>query len=208
MDEVETRVRAAGMRRQPTARQQALLDQLQDLFLAEGFMAFTLEDLAARLHCSKSTLYAVAASKEQLATKVVGQFFKGAAEEIERRLAGVDDARAMIEIYLAGAADWLRPASSAFLSDVADFAPTRAAYAINSTAAAGRIRQFIAKGVQDGVFREVHASLVAEMAAALIEDIQSRELGRRAGVTDAEAFAGLAALLLDGLTVRPGNPTA
>lgn len=73
-------------RRQPTARQRALLRELEELFLAEGFVEFTLDDLAARLRCSKSTLYALAASKEQLAVKVVAHFFKGAAERIEQRI--------------------------------------------------------------------------------------------------------------------------
>ena len=50
-----------------TRRQAELLDQLEELFLAEGFARFTLDDLALRLHCSKSTLYALAGSKEQLA---------------------------------------------------------------------------------------------------------------------------------------------
>jgi AcrR family transcriptional regulator len=38
-----------------TRRQAELLDQLEGLFLAEGFTRFTLDDLALRLHCSKST---------------------------------------------------------------------------------------------------------------------------------------------------------
>jgi AcrR family transcriptional regulator len=46
-----------------TRRQAELLDQLEALFLAQGFARFTLEDLAVGLHCSKSTLYAMAGSK-------------------------------------------------------------------------------------------------------------------------------------------------
>ena len=41
------------------ARREELLDRLVELFLAEGFRHLTLGDLAARLHCSKSTLYAL-----------------------------------------------------------------------------------------------------------------------------------------------------
>ena len=59
-----------------TRRQTELLDQLEALFLAEGFAGFTLDDLAGRLHCSKSTLYALAGSKEQLAMRVVRHFFR------------------------------------------------------------------------------------------------------------------------------------
>lgn len=160
-------------RRQPTARQRALLRELEELFLAEGFVEFTLDDLAARLRCSKSTLYALAASKEQLAVKVVAHFFKGAAERIEQRIEGIGDARKTIEVYLAGVADELKRASEAFMADVAAFEPARATYELNSQAAARRIRSFIAKGVDDGVFRDVHSALIAELATLLVEAIQT-----------------------------------
>ncbi|SFB48756.1 transcriptional regulator, TetR family [Amycolatopsis marina] len=186
-------------RRPLTNRQRALLADLEELFLAEGFVEFTLEDLAARMHCSKSTLYALAASKEQLAVRVVGHFFKGAAERIERRIDGVDDAAKLIETYLSGAAEELHRASPEFMRDVAAFAPARQAYELNSQAAAARIRAFIAKGVDDGAFRDVHAGLIAEMAGLIVEAIQTGVVGERAGVSDAEAFRALADVLLGGL---------
>ncbi|QWF81766.1 TetR/AcrR family transcriptional regulator [Amycolatopsis sp. CA-230715] len=188
--------------RRQTARQRALLTQLEDLFLAEGFAGFTLEDLATRLRCSKSTLYALAPSKEQLAVKVVAHFFKGAADEIERRIAGIDDARKLIGEYLAGVSEYLSRASAVFMADIAEFAPARATYELNSRAAAARIRTFIAKGVRDGVFREVKAKLIAEMAGMLIEGIQTGVLGARAGVSDADAFTALSDLLLGGLAAE------
>jgi AcrR family transcriptional regulator len=186
-------------RRPLTSRQRALLVELEELFLVEGFVEFTLEDLATRMHCSKSTLYALAASKEQLAVRVVGHFFKGAAERIECRIEGVDDAAKLIETYLSAAAEELHRASPEFMRDVAAFAPARHAYELNSQAAAARIRAFIAKGVADGVFRDVHAGLIAEMAGLLVEAIQTGVVSDRAGVSDAEAFRALADLLLGGL---------
>lgn len=188
--------------RQLTARQRALLGELEELFLAEGFLDFTLDDLATRLRCSKSTLYALASSKEQLAVKVVAHFFKGAAERIEQRVESAADARAMIETYLAGVAEELRRASERFMADIAAFEPARAAYELNSQAAAERIRTFIAKGAADGIFRDVHASLVAELAAVLIGAIQTGVVRGRTGVSDAEAFAALSDLLLGGLQRR------
>jgi len=187
------------VRRPPTARQTELLGRLEALVLAEGFAHFTLDDLAARLHCSKSTLYALAASKEQLAVRVVGRYFKGAAERIEARIAEVADVRERVGGYLAGAAEELRRASERFIADVSAFAPTRSTYERNARAAAERIRTFIQDGVRDGVFRDVHATLFAEMAGLLIESIQTGVLTKRAGVSDAEAFTALAELLLDGL---------
>ncbi|WIX81566.1 TetR/AcrR family transcriptional regulator [Amycolatopsis carbonis] len=187
-------------RRRPTARQQALLAELETLFLAEGFAGFTLDDLAARLRCSKSTLYALAPSKEQLAVKVVAHFFRGAAKRIETRIEGIDDARKLIGEYLAGVSEHLNRASPAFMTDIAQFEPARDTYQLNSRAAARRIRAFIDKGVADGVFRDVHARLVAEMTGLIVEGIQTGVLGRRTDVSDAEAFTALGELLLGGLT--------
>lgn len=187
------------VRRPLTGRQTELLTRLEALVLAEGFAHFTLDDLAARLHCSKSTLYALAASKEQLAVRVVGRYFKGAAERIEQQVAAVDDVRGRIGTYLTGAAGELRRASAQFIADVSAFAPTRSTYERNARAAAERLRTFISDGVREGVFRDVHATLFAEMAGLLIEGIQTGVLTKRAGVTDSEAFTALGELLLDGL---------
>ncbi|RJQ87065.1 TetR/AcrR family transcriptional regulator [Amycolatopsis panacis] len=188
------------LHRRPTARQRALLAELEAVFLAEGFAGFTLDDLAARLRCSKSTLYALAPSKEQLAVKVVAHYFRGAAQRIEERIAGISDARELIGEYLAGVAENLNRASPAFMTDIAEFAPARDTYQLNSRAAARRIRAFIDQGVAGGVFRDVQARLVAEMAGLIVEGIQTGVLARRTDVSDAEAFTALGELLLGGLT--------
>src|SRR5947199_3271301 len=97
---VRQQARRVPQDRQLTNRQSALLAELEELFLAEGFVRFTLDDLAAKTHCSKSTLYALAPSKEQLAVRVVARFFKGAAEMLEERIVGLTDAREILGEYL------------------------------------------------------------------------------------------------------------
>ena len=47
-------------------RQEHLLDALEEIFLQEGFRSVAVGELAARLHCSRSTLYGVAPSKQRL----------------------------------------------------------------------------------------------------------------------------------------------
>ena len=69
--------------RYTTARRAQLFDQLVALFLAEGFAHFTLDDVAARLRCSKSTLYALAENKDRLVYAVTVHFFRGATERVE-----------------------------------------------------------------------------------------------------------------------------
>jgi AcrR family transcriptional regulator len=77
---------AATSRRRATRRREELLDALADLFLREGFLEFGVGDLAARLSCSRSTLYLVAQSKEQIVLAVLRHFFRGAADRIEAKV--------------------------------------------------------------------------------------------------------------------------
>ncbi|MDI3341616.1 MAG: TetR/AcrR family transcriptional regulator [Sphaerobacter sp.] len=194
-----TRGTRPGASRTRTRRQTELLDRLEALFLAEGFAHFTLDDLAARLRCSKSTLYALAPSKEQLAVSVVRHYFKSVAARIEERIRDVTDVRERIGAYLAAIGDELRPASGEFIEDIAAFEPARAAYETNARFAAERIRGFIREGVEQGVFRDVHAALVAEMINVTIAGIQRGDILERTGLTSADAFAELATFVLNGL---------
>ena len=69
-----------------TPRHQELFDALVALFLAEGFARSTLDDLAARLRCSKSTLYQLARSKDELVRAVAVHFFREATAGSRRRV--------------------------------------------------------------------------------------------------------------------------
>ena len=61
-------------RAQRTRRQLDLLDRLVALMAAEGFAGFTLDEIALRMHCSKTTLYALADTKQDLVVEVVKQY--------------------------------------------------------------------------------------------------------------------------------------
>jgi AcrR family transcriptional regulator len=56
-------------------RHRAVLDRLEDLFLAAGFASFTMRDLTAELRCSLRTLYEIAPSKQELVLVVLDRFF-------------------------------------------------------------------------------------------------------------------------------------
>ncbi len=184
-----------------TRRQSELFDRLVDLFLIEGFADLTLEDIAGRLRCSKSTLYALAHSKEQLAVAVVTHFFRRAASRVEERvLAAGPDPRARVVAYLTAVADELRPASPDFRAAIADFPPGRAVYERNTRIAADRVRALIAEGVASGAFRDAHAEFVGEVAAVAMAGIQRGDVTARTGLTDAEAYAELATLVLHGVS--------
>ncbi|MGY1663680.1 TetR/AcrR family transcriptional regulator [Geodermatophilus sp. SYSU D00705] len=184
-----------------TRRQAELLDQLEELFLAEGFAGFTLEDLALRLHCSKSTLYALAGSKEQLASRVIRHFFRKATAAVEAGTATEEDPALRVTAYLTAVARALAPAGPAFYRDLDGFAPGRAVYEQNTARAAERVRELIAEGVARGRFREVHPALVADTVSTLVFRIGRGDTARATGLDDAAAYRELAALLLHGISL-------
>ncbi len=183
-----------------TRRQAELFDQLVALFLAEGFRDLTVDALAARLRCSKTTLYALAGTRDELVRAVVVHFFRGATERVEARLAVADPQRRIVA-YLHGVAAELEPASAAFFDDVAASRAAREVYERNTAAAARRVEQLVADGVASGVFRPVHVGFVADVLTAAMVRIQQRHVATAAGLGDAAAYTELAELVMRGLSI-------
>lgn len=186
-----------------TRRRTELFDALVALLLAEGFAHLTLDDIAARLRCSKSTLYTLAASKEQLVQVATVHFFRSATEFVEARVAATAGARDRIAAYLSAVGEALDPATEQFMADLDGFAPARAVYEQNTGIAARRVQELIAEGVAAGDFRDVHAAFAADLVAAAMVRIQQRVVRRTTGLDDADAYRELAAILTAGIS-RPG----
>ena len=184
-----------------TRRQAELLDQLEALFLTEGFARFTLEELALRLRCSKSTLYALAGSKEQLALRVIRHFFRKATDAVEAQTITETDPALRVTAYLSAVARALAPAGEAFHRDFDAFAPGREVYERNTALAADRVRELIGEGVTEGRFREVHPALIADTVTTLMFRIGRGDTARATGLDDATAYRELAALLLHGIAL-------
>lgn len=187
--------------RRGLVRHAELEDGVLELFLREGFAQFTLDDVAARLRCSKRTLYRLAASREQLVKAVVVRFFRDATARVELAVAK-STPDVLITSYLKAVADELAVASPVFFEDIASFPPAAEVYERNTRAAARRIGQFIEQGVADGCFRRVNAGFVADLVAAQMVRIQRRDVFAATGLSDSQAYAELVSLITAGL-VRP-----
>ena len=199
---IASTIQGVPSHRQPqfaTKRRAGLFDELVALFLQEGFADLTLDDIASRLRCSKSTLYALAGSKEQLVQAAVVHFFKRATDAVEHRIELVSGARQRITAYLLAVGDELAAASDRFMAELDAFAPARAVYERNTEIAASRVQALIAEGVSNGEFRDVHAAFAAELAATMMVRIQQGSVRDSTGLDDAEAYRELAAILTRGI---------
>ena len=147
----------------PVDRPAQLLQQLEALFLAEGFSAFTVSELAARLRCSKRALYELAPSKEELFLLVL----KRCLDDIWQR--GIDaersvtDLRLRIRWYVESALVPLRQWSPAFLADIAAVDQARHLLDRHLVDRMARLEDMVRAGTRSGLFRKVHPQLVAEM---------------------------------------------
>jgi AcrR family transcriptional regulator len=186
-----------------SARQAEVFQRLVALTLERGFAGYTLEQAAIVLRCSKSTIYALAGSREQLIRAVVVAFFRSAAEHVEERVAAETDPVRRIQVYLMAVADELRPASAQFMDDVAGFAPAREIYERNTAIAAERVKQLIVDGIANDAFRDVPTAFIAEVVSSVMVRIQRREVSKNTGLSDAEAYADLANLIVNGI-IKPG----
>ena len=189
--------------RRGEARRSELEIGVVDLVLAEGFAHLTLDDIAARLRCSKRTLYTLAGSKEQLVRAAVVRFFRDATGRVEDAVARARTARTSLAAYLGAVSTELAAASTSFFDDVAAFPPAAEVYERNTRAAARHISRLIDDGVATGEFRAVHTGFVADLIAAQMVRIQQRAVAEATGLSDSEAYAELATLVLAGLA-QPG----
>ncbi len=183
-------------------RRAELLGRLADLFLAEGFLGFGVGDLAARLRCSRSSLYLVAGSKQEIVLATLRAWFRGAAERIEQRVLAEPDPAARLRTYLLAVSDELAPASSAFYADLLAHPPAGGVYEEHTRYAARRVRALVDAGVEAGVLRPVDAVFVGAAVAEVMTGIQAGRVGAATGLSDAEAYRSLADVVVGGL-VRP-----
>ncbi|QIK49090.1 TetR/AcrR family transcriptional regulator [Gordonia hongkongensis] len=186
-----------------TRRRAALFDALLELILREGFAHLSIGSIAAELRCSKSTLYTLAASKEQLVTATVTHFFRSATEQVESRVAASPSPRERVIVYLVAVGEALAPASEAFMRDLDAFEPARALYERNTAAASSRVQALIADGVSAGEFRNVDAAFAADLASSMMSRIQRREVWAATGLDDAAAYRQLASILTAGIDAGP-----
>ena len=156
-----------------------------------------MDQVAAELSCSKRSLYALASSKEQLAAAR-----RAALLQASHRAGGgghrpdSDPGDTGHPLPRGGGRGAAARPSRAFRDDVARFRPAAEIYEQNTISAASRVRELIDEGTRAGAFRQVPAAFVSEVVTATMRRITSGEITAATGLTDAEAYAELARLMV------------
>ncbi|GAA2139693.1 TetR/AcrR family transcriptional regulator [Actinomadura napierensis] len=172
-------------------RRAELIERLIEVFLDRGFAGLSVAELAAVLRCSKSTLYAVAASREQIIVTVVRAFFRRATERVEAAVDASAGPRERVGAYLRAISAELAPASPAFFADLDAFAPAREIYKRNTLIAARRVQALVREAAP-----AADAEFVGAVAGQVMESIHRGEIKAQTGLDDSAAYAALAALVV------------
>lgn len=187
----------------PTSRRRDLvLENLEHLFLREGFLHFRTEELARRLSCSKRALYQIAPSREKLFELVVERWLANLRRAGQEAARAAPDPLAAVTDYLGAAIIATRDAGAQFVRDLSRSPATYRRLMSHQRERIAGLERLIQRGTARGYFRGVHAKLVAEVMLNAVAQLVDPELLARVGLTISEAFAELYEIVEHGLLKR------
>jgi len=187
-------------------RSEALLRQLEAIFLVEGYRRSTMADLATRLRCSKRALYQLADSKEELFLMVVQRVL----DEIWRL--GLESEKKTqvlqnrIQDYVAAAVVPCKRWSPMFLADVEGMPEAHALLEQHLVDRMARLEKMVREGIRGGVFRRVSPKLVAELIHVSASRFCSPSFLEQSKLDLASAVEEMCDLVWNGLLYPEDSP--
>ena len=192
-------------KRGASPRTARLLEDLTSLFLVEGFLHLTTDDIAKRLRCSKTTLYQIAPSREQLFGVVVDRYLGKIREDgLASARKSKDVPRAMVELLGAGVTA-AREASWEFVRDMRLHPASRRRLDHHQRSRVADLERLIEAGIRRGAFQGFHPRMVAELILALIGRVFEPDLLASVGLSLGEAYDEAYRLVEYGLLPRGGE---
>ncbi len=146
------------------ARHREVLDQLEALFLREGFSGFSVRELAAHVGCSRRTLYEVAPSKDDLVRLVFDRFLHRVGRAALDSIDAADPYADQIRAYFVGGLE-LQRISQVFGEDLADEPAARRLFDRHYGYVMAVVEQLVRAGIAAGEFRPVTPAIVAGLLA-------------------------------------------
>jgi AcrR family transcriptional regulator len=173
---------------QRTPRQTELLDQLEELFLREGFAQLTLDDIVSELRCSKMTLYTLAPSREQLILAVLRRFFEQASERISNHLSRYRSSTRRIRAVLEATISELRRITPHCFNDVLGYSTTRELYEAFARSCGEQLLNVLKQTQGEGADNLATSRFVSEVVRVLFDEIVTGELERTTGLNQREVL--------------------
>jgi AcrR family transcriptional regulator len=145
-------------------RHREVLDELEALFLRDGFSGFSVRELASHVGCSRRTLYEVAPSKDELVLIVLDRFLHRVGRAALDAIDTNEPYSTQITSYFLGGIE-LQRLTHVFGEDLADDAAARRLFDRHYGFVMAVTEQLVADGVEAGEFRPVSPAIVAGVLA-------------------------------------------
>lgn len=179
-----------------TPRQRQIFELLLDDFLHHGFAGFTMDGAAQRLHCSKTTLYCLGRTSDDVVRRILVSFFREVSRRTDHALITHRSPSMALQAYFAAMVTAMEPASPTFMRDLASSPVARRVYETNTRAATRKIAELMERGVAAGEFRPLNVALTAHLVEVMLEHIQRGEITE---TTPSEAYTELGRMVLTGI---------
>jgi AcrR family transcriptional regulator len=137
-----------------TPRQEEVLDAIEAVFFREGLRKVTVAELVSHAHCSRRTLYELAASKEELFVLVLDRLMRRLARTARDAVAREEDPVARMSAYLRGGLFVLEPFTAAFSEAIAGYPPAAELFDQHWAAAMDSSVALVDEAIAAGVFRD------------------------------------------------------
>jgi len=176
---------------------------IEAAFLREGLRPIRIGQLAAEARCSRSTLYELAPSKEELLLLVLERIMRRierrGSDAIQRQREPVEQIRAM---FNSGALDFA-PLGATFMEAVQDYPPARWLFEEHLESARNVLEGLIEDAINRRQFRPVNAGVIAEGLFVAVLRFTDPAFVRSAGITSSAALSEFFDALINGLTLDP-----
>ena len=186
-----------------------LLERLEDIFLQEGFRRVRIGELAARLHCSRRTLYTLAPSKEELFLRVLDLVLRRIDRAGRAAVKKELDPRRQVTAFIEPGSAELREATPTFFADIASLPAAKQRLEVHQASRRDQLGDIVRAGLHTGEFRNLDADLVAEVMMVAYRAATDPPFLARADLSLNESVRQSRELLLEGL-LHPDStaPTA
>ncbi len=185
--------------RRLTTRQRELLDELEELVVAEGLADLTMAQVAARVNCSLRTLYGIAPSKEELVLAVVDRRLhrigRGAIASLDATLPPLDALRA----YLRAVNEAVQPETATYARNLADVPGAQRLLDGHEDYVIAVTRSLLDRAVGDGQIPPVDTASVAHVLGGLGREFARPEVAAAAAGSPKATADALGEILIRGL---------
>ena len=168
-------------------RVERLLDEAEALFIQEGFLHLSTDDLAHRLHCSKRTLYAIARGREKFFAAVMTRRMSRLEREQIAQVEGAPNVEAAILACVESIVDTLESISPIYLRDLMRFPPGEHAVRHTLRQLTDALAKVIEQGKRQNVFRKIEPRVAAEALFVSVRRMIEPDFLAASRVTSAEA---------------------